>query len=583
MIVVELVAAFALGALTGAGELIGRYRDEPTRAVAQAPGLVYLLINGLAAVAALAAIKAFDWRFGLAADASEVAVSTLQVLFAGLAAAALFRTSLFTVRVDERDVGIGPSAVLDVLLKTVDRDVDRRRGIARMAIANELASGLSFERDAPALAAYAVGGLQNLSPAEAVWLGERGKALRERDDVSDDVKIRLFALDLTVLVGEAGLAAAIAQLGAGTAPPVADAPNGGADEPQPVAVSWPTVAAPDPAVVPAVPVLTAQTAVAQPTVPAPPSDGSLDERIARLQRVIELSPELADAHLELGRVLARRALAEEAKPPLARSAAWSVPTLARAEASIEGALRLRPTFVDAHLELGRILTLDEDRHEEAASSLETALRLSDSPEMKAAVCFQLAVLARLRGAPLSECVRWLEDAIATGAAQQRWRLACAALHARLGDLDTGTRRAKQVVEHDPDDLDAWILLGLLRYAADQVALSAEAFARAAELTDPDDAWGAVDQRRIGEALAYHRMGEHERAVDVLAEELVPVLPGTRRTLMFQLLRDEERPWSRVEDITTAVYDEVLVARVGDPVARSRPPDEPPVPLADTAS
>jgi hypothetical protein len=79
---------FALGALTGFGELIGRYRDEPIRAVAHLSGAAYLLINALAAVGAFAVIRAFDWSFGLAADAPDAAVSTLQVLVAGLAAAA---------------------------------------------------------------------------------------------------------------------------------------------------------------------------------------------------------------------------------------------------------------------------------------------------------------------------------------------------------------------------------------------------------------------------------------------------------------------------------------------------------------
>ncbi len=228
--IVALVVVFALGALTGFAELIGRYRDEPIRAVAARPGLVYMLINALAAVAAFAVIRAFDWRFGLAADASDAAVSTLQVLVAGLAAAALFRTSLFTARIGDQDVSVGPSAVLDVLLRTVDRAVDRRRGIARLAVVAALPKGLSFERDAVTLTSYATASLQNLSLAEAERLGNRGNELRLTEELTDAVKMRMFAFDLMGLVGEEGLRAAIAQLTqqAPSEPPVAE------DDPVPV-------------------------------------------------------------------------------------------------------------------------------------------------------------------------------------------------------------------------------------------------------------------------------------------------------------------------------------------------------------
>ncbi|MDA0160413.1 hypothetical protein OM076_09060 [Solirubrobacter ginsenosidimutans] len=85
--------------------------------------------------AAFGVIQAFGWRFGLDATASETAVATLQVIVAGLAAAARFRSSLFTTRVGNQDVGVGPSALLDTLLNAVDRAVDRRRAVERLATA----------------------------------------------------------------------------------------------------------------------------------------------------------------------------------------------------------------------------------------------------------------------------------------------------------------------------------------------------------------------------------------------------------------------------------------------------------------
>ena len=171
-----------------------------------------MLINAIAALGALAVIDALGWRFGLPSDSSPTAVSVMQVLVAGLSSAALFRSSLFTVRMGQEDVGIGPSAVLDVILRAVDRAVDRRRAIARLQILSALQPNLSFERDATVLAAIAMAALQNVSLDEAERLGHQANSLRVRNDIPDDVKMRVFALDLMQLVGEAGLRAAIDQL-----------------------------------------------------------------------------------------------------------------------------------------------------------------------------------------------------------------------------------------------------------------------------------------------------------------------------------------------------------------------------------
>ncbi len=120
----EALAVASIGGVTGLGELIGRYRDAPLRAATTLAGVLYITVNAGAAVAALIVIVAFGWTFGLADDASTSAVSAVQVMVAGLGAAALFRSSLFNVQVGSERVGVGPSAVLEViLLAHLDRSV----------------------------------------------------------------------------------------------------------------------------------------------------------------------------------------------------------------------------------------------------------------------------------------------------------------------------------------------------------------------------------------------------------------------------------------------------------------------------
>src|SRR5262249_36816696 len=100
-----LLAAF-LGALVGIGELISRYRDEPTRAIVNLPALLYVGINAAAAAIALAAINAFGWKFGTTDDTP---LHWTRVLVAGFGAMALFRSSFFTIRAGDQEVGVGPS------------------------------------------------------------------------------------------------------------------------------------------------------------------------------------------------------------------------------------------------------------------------------------------------------------------------------------------------------------------------------------------------------------------------------------------------------------------------------------------
>lgn len=560
--ILELVAVFALGALTGFGELIGRYQDEPMRAVAQLPGAAYLLINALAAVGAFGVIRAFDWRFGLAADASDAALSTLQVLVAGLAAAALFRSSVFTARVGDQDVRVGPSAVLDVLLRTVDRAVDRRRAVARLAVVGDLPSDLSFERDAITLAAYATASLQNVSLAEAETLGNEGNALRLRDDVPDTVKMRMFALELMVLVGEEGLRTAIAQLKQATPPEVATD-----EEPEPV------VEAPEEAVEEAEPIVPPASGVTPARVaPSNHSGEELERLIQTLEQVVQLSPDLAESWLALGRARARLANVET-----------SGRLFLHAADAINGALTRRPTFADAHLELGRVQTAWPYNKAEAESRLRTALRFAEAPEIEAAIDFQLAVLMSVRGRPLLESARWLEQCIATGAAAPECRIACASIHVLLSDTALATAQMEAAVEAHPDYGPGWVLLGLLRNAAADVDAAAQALARAGELLDLEAEVAHV--RRVGEGVAYQRVGNAAAAVDTLGAALTDYLPGVSdvRWWTSSFGNGEQAPWHDLQSVATTVYKAVLVTHLGAPVIRGTPVAEGSAPVAEEAS
>jgi hypothetical protein len=206
----QLLVAGALGCCVGVTELGARYRDDPVAALRTLPGLMYVTVNGAAAVAALVIVRAFGWTFGLPRGASELQVQVIQVLVAGIGSAALFRSSLFTVRQGDQEIGIGPSALLTGLLGMVDRGVDRRRALQRLG-RDDLA-GLSFDSDYVALTELFTGALQNLDKADAQALGELAARLKAESDLSDSEKLDCFGLKLLTLVGPKALQAAAQHL-----------------------------------------------------------------------------------------------------------------------------------------------------------------------------------------------------------------------------------------------------------------------------------------------------------------------------------------------------------------------------------
>jgi len=55
-----VIVAVLIGAATGITELVSRYRDAPLKATFSLPGLLYFIINGLAAALTLVLFREFD-------------------------------------------------------------------------------------------------------------------------------------------------------------------------------------------------------------------------------------------------------------------------------------------------------------------------------------------------------------------------------------------------------------------------------------------------------------------------------------------------------------------------------------------
>lgn len=203
--IVMLVAA-----LVGIGELISRYRDAPTDVLRRLPAVLYVTINASAGAVALLVIDEFGWTFGVT---GEGATRIAQVAAAGLSAMAILRAAVFTVRVGDVDVGVGPNLLLAVVLDAADRAVDRERANRRNALVAEIMDGVDFDKAKQALPSYCLTLMQNVPKEEQRAVAEEVKSLDGASDLNRTVRTLNLGLALLNVVGEDVLRASVRTLG----------------------------------------------------------------------------------------------------------------------------------------------------------------------------------------------------------------------------------------------------------------------------------------------------------------------------------------------------------------------------------
>ncbi len=187
----DWMSVAVLGGVVGASELISRYRDAPDAALKTWPAILYISINSLASVGALALIETNGWlaQGGLT-----------RILLAGVSAMAFFRTSLFVIRAGDRDVGVGPSGFLQIFLSAADRAVDRKRGAARSDAVGKVMNGIDYDKAKQVLALYCLGLMQNVPQEDQQQLVRALEALDKRE-MDSSVKVKLLGIELINVVG----------------------------------------------------------------------------------------------------------------------------------------------------------------------------------------------------------------------------------------------------------------------------------------------------------------------------------------------------------------------------------------------
>ena len=192
----------------------------PAQCYARFPESFYITVNAVVSLAVLWFLR--TGQLGL--TVTTILGQTLnQVLLAGFGSMALFRTSIFTLRVKDTDVAVGPAAVLQVILAAADRACDRQRAGPRARRVQEIMRGVQFERAKKALPLHCVALMQNVSADEQAQMSQIIAALSS-ESMSAEIKSYNLGLVLMNLVGEDVLEQAVNVLGPLIRGPVEDDP-----------------------------------------------------------------------------------------------------------------------------------------------------------------------------------------------------------------------------------------------------------------------------------------------------------------------------------------------------------------------
>ncbi|WP_407049871.1 hypothetical protein [Methyloraptor flagellatus] len=198
------VLVAAIGGFVGFCELVSRYKDEPLHAALSQPGRTYMIANALFSIVALAIVRSYT-------DGKTATGLLTEVLAAGIGGAALLRSAVFKAKVGDKEVGIGPAAIVDIVLFVTDRQVDRNQARMRSAAVTPLMGAQPFGFIVESVVPHCLGLMQNLSTEDKDTIGKRIQDLSGRQ-LSPEERSILAGLILAEFTGIETLQAVIKDL-----------------------------------------------------------------------------------------------------------------------------------------------------------------------------------------------------------------------------------------------------------------------------------------------------------------------------------------------------------------------------------
>lgn len=210
---VAILVTGVLALLVGAGELIGRYRDAPFSVLLTKAGITYTTLHGLAAALAYKLINDGNFlQLQIPPTGPTTNQIVIQIMTAAFGTFAFFRSSFFVVRMDGKDVGVGPALLWQTLLDATDRAVDRARAEPRSKAVREIMAGVDFNRAVAALSEFCFRLMQNVSEEERKAHASKAEELLS-SSMDPLAKTYNLGLSLMNIVGEKVLREAVLALG----------------------------------------------------------------------------------------------------------------------------------------------------------------------------------------------------------------------------------------------------------------------------------------------------------------------------------------------------------------------------------
>jgi hypothetical protein len=204
-----LISAMAIGGCVGAIEIMGRYRQAPLRALLSQSGFLFVCVNLAASIAAWYLMIHLHLIEKLGDKADPDSMKITGALVAGFGALVFLRSSVFKVRVNDSDVGVGPAALLDSLLLIADRGVDRWEAVARAQEVTNLVKRLNDPASvAKYLGRYGLALMQNVDQKTTDDLNAAISKILDDVETPKEIKVDIIALRLGVVLGSDALAAA---------------------------------------------------------------------------------------------------------------------------------------------------------------------------------------------------------------------------------------------------------------------------------------------------------------------------------------------------------------------------------------
>lgn len=214
----EYIAVFILAALVATAELTARYKDSPSSALSTGPAYFYILLNGVIGLAALYVLDVVAPDL-LANDACTDSnpsthcppLSVGRVFAAAFGSLVIMRSAFARMSIGGQDIGVGPSAIIEIFQSAADRSVDRRRAASRIDELPKELRRLPLDFANSTLMALCVELMQNLTAEEKQTIEQRIKLVPELQ-VHEQLRPLVIALILQEFVGKDVLAKAVKKI-----------------------------------------------------------------------------------------------------------------------------------------------------------------------------------------------------------------------------------------------------------------------------------------------------------------------------------------------------------------------------------